>query len=121
MFRALVVATLLLGGCLTNLNEQKYFERLDALDPATAAVVRSHKGAIEETLHAAIVEAAPAPPTAVGLWGATWDAVREPILDGKLYMRGRVFYDGRRSSPYKLVYEVADDGAVTVVFVEVFG
>ncbi len=112
---------LLSGGCLTNLNEQKYFERLDALEPETAAVVRAHKGAIEETLRAAIVEAAPQTPTAIGLWGATWDAVREPVLDGTLYMRGRVFYDGRPSSPYKVVYEVADDGAVTVLFVEVFG
>lgn len=101
-------------GCLQNLNQQKYFDKLEESAPEQAKRVRRHRRAIEAELTAALAEAAPAAITELGLWGASWDAPRR-VSDGEqLFMRGRMFHEGRRASSYYLVFTVAAEGSVEI-------
>jgi len=107
-------------GCLENLNQQKYFDTLEAAEPALAARVQRHRPRIEQQLHAALEAEAPAPPVHIGYWGETWDLVRT-VTDGEqLFMRGRIFYEQGPASPYYLAFTVADDGTVETRDVRVF-
>ncbi|MCA9707456.1 MAG: hypothetical protein KDK70_16510 [Myxococcales bacterium] len=114
---ALVLAT----GCLENLNQQKYFDKLEAASPGLAVRVERHRPRIEQQLRAVLEAQAPARATHIGLWGETWDLVRT-VTDGeRIFMKGRIFHDGRRASTYALSFTVAEDGTVDVLDGQVFG
>ncbi|MEM7159986.1 MAG: hypothetical protein AAF799_44520 [Myxococcota bacterium] len=99
-------------GCLENLNQQKYFEKLEAADPSLAQRVRTHRESIERRLGEALAAESPDPIVHVGYWGETWDLVRR-VTDGeRLFMRGRLFHEGVPASTYYLSFTVADDGTV---------
>ena len=113
------------GGCLTNLNQAKYFDKLEDAAPGLAARVHAHRPAIESSLREAITEASrgmsDAEVESIGLWGERWEPPVK-VTDGEeLYMKGRVFYVERPASPYYVAFRVAEDGQVQVDDVRVFG
>ena len=115
----------LAGGCLTNLNQAKYFDKLEDAAPGLAARVHAHRPAIESSLREAITEASrgmsDAEVESIGLWGERWEPPVK-VTDGEeLYMKGRVFYVERPASPYYVAFRVAEDGQVQVDDVRVFG
>lgn len=117
---ALGIAALVLGGCLENLNQQKYLDTLEATDPGLARRVRRHRESIDAQLRAALEARSPAPIEHVGLWGETWDLVRK-VSDGEqLFMRGRIFHPEGPASTYYLAFSVAEDGLVEIHDARVF-
>ena len=107
-------------GCLENLNQQKYFEKLEAADPSLARRVQTHRESIEQQLGKALEAETPAPIVHTGYWGETWDLVRR-VTDGeRLFMRGRLFHEGRPASTYYLSFTVAEDGTVGDLDARVF-
>ncbi len=118
---ALALVLLGTGGCLENLNQQKYFEKLEAGAPGLAVRVHRHRSRIEQQLHAQLSEEAPAPVAHIGMWGETWDLVRT-VTDGeRLFMRGRIFHEEGPASSYFLAFSVAEDGTVEVHAIGVYG
>lgn len=114
------VALLVATGCLENLNQQKYFDKLEAAAPALAVRVERHRTSIEQQLSATLGAQAPAPAAHIGFWGETWDLVRT-VTDGeRLFMKGRIFHDGAPASTYALTFTVAEDGTVSVLESQVF-
>lgn len=108
------------SGCLENLNQQKYFDNLEAAAPGLAVRVRRHRPRIEQQLREELGARAPAPPAHVGFWGETWDLVRM-VTDGeRMFMKGRIFYDRLPASTYALTFTVAEDGTVDVLEGQVF-
>jgi hypothetical protein len=121
VIRALPLLVLLVAaGCLDNLNQRKYFDKLEAGAPMLAERVQRHRASIERQLGEALRAQAPSEPTHVGYWGETWDVVRT-VTDGeRLFMRGRMFHAEGPASTYYLAFTVADDGAVEVLEGRVF-
>lgn len=121
MIRALPLLVLLVAsGCLDNLNQRKYFDKLEAGAPVLAERVQRHRASIERQLGEALRAKAPAEPTHIGYWGETWDVVRT-VTDGeRLFMRGRMFHAEGPASTYYLAFTVADDGTVEVLDGRVF-
>ncbi len=110
-----------LTGCLENLNQLKYFERLEAQAPALAPRVQRHRLRIEQQLGALLRAQAPAETVQIGYWGETWDRVRR-VSDGeRLFMKGRIFHPEGPASTYYLSFTVAEDGTVQAQEVRVFG
>ena len=110
----LLLAVACTAGCLENLNQQKYFDTLEASAPALAVRVDRHRDHIEQQLGEALRAQAPAPPIHIGYWGETWDLVRT-ITDGEqLFMRGRIFYAQGPASTYYLAFTVDEHGEVNV-------
>jgi len=113
------------GGCLTNLNQAKYFDKLEEAAPELASRVHAHRRAIEANLRQAIEVASQdmsdAEVESIGLWGERWQPpVR--VTDGhELYMKGRIFYVDRPASPYYIAFRVGEDGATEVVEARVYG
>lgn len=119
--RVAPLLVLLVGpGCLENLNQQKYFDKLEAAAPELAVRVQRHRLRIEQQLEAVLEAQAPAPPTHIGLWGETWDLVRVVTDGDELFMKGRIFHDGAPASTYALTFTVAEDGTVEVIEGRVF-
>ncbi len=123
-----VVASLVLmiaGGCLTNLNQAKYFDKLEQAAPELATRVRAHRPAIEaslqQALEAASREMSDAEVESIGFWGERWQPpVR--VTDGQeLYMKGRIFYVDRPASPYYIAFRVGEQGSTEVVEARVYG
>jgi len=118
---ALVLVLLGTGGCLENLNQQKYFEKLEAAAPGLAVRVQRHRPRIEQQLHARLSSESPAPVAHIGYWGETWDLVRT-VTDGEqLFMRGRIFHEEGPASTYYLSFSVTEDGTVEVHSIGVYG
>lgn len=118
--RVLLLVVLATTGCLENLNQRKYFDKLQAAAPGLAERVHRHRDGIEQQLGAALRGQAHAEPTHIGYWGETWDVVRT-VTDGeRLFMRGRLFHAQGPASSYYLAFTVADDGAVEVLDARVF-
>lgn len=116
----LLLVVLAASGCLDNLNQRKYFDKLEASAPALAIRVQRHRAAIEHQLGEALRAQAPAEPTHIGYWGETWDFVRI-VTDGeRLFMRGRMFHAEGPASTYYLAFTVAEDGTVEVLDGRVF-
>lgn len=117
----LVAAALLLpGGCLTNLNEQKYFERLEAGSPTQHERVVQHRELIEGQLREALRADVKRTVVHVPLWGETWDTVRR-VTDGQqLFMRGRITHVAGPASPYYIRFTVGPDGEVTIGALQVY-
>jgi hypothetical protein len=116
------LALALLGaGCLSNLNQQKYFDQLRARAPALAERVDRHRESIERTLSESLRAQSPTQVEFIGLWGETWDVVREPTDGERLFMRGRMFHPDRAASTYYLAFTVAENGAVDIVEQHVYG
>lgn len=122
---AATIALAVAGGCLTNLNQAKYFDKLEQAAPELASRVHAHRWAIEASLRQAIETASrdmsDAEVESIGLWGERWQPpVR--VTDGdKLYMKGRIFYVDMPASPYYIAFRVAEDGATEVVEARVYG
>lgn len=118
--RAVLLLLLTASGCLDNLNQRKYFDKLEAAAPGLAVRVHRHRAAIEQQLDQALRAQAPAEPTHIGYWGETWDFVRT-VTDGeRLFMRGRMFHAEGPASTYYLAFTVAEDGSVEVLDGRVF-
>lgn len=116
----LVLVVLAAPGCLDNLNQRKYFDKLQAAAPELATRVHRHRDRIEQQLGDVLRARAPAEPTHIGYWGETWDFVRT-VTDGeRLFMRGRMFHAEGPASTYYLAFTVADDGTVSVLDGRVF-
>jgi len=114
-----VLAMLASSGCLENLNQQKYFDTLEAAAPTLAQRVDRHRDRIEQELGAELGRHAPTPATHIGYWGASWDLVRR-VTDGEqLFMRGRMFHAEGPASTYYLAFTVADDGSVEILDAQV--
>ncbi len=120
-FRAALLLAVLLGtGCLDNLNQQKYFDKLGAAAPSLAARVVQHREAIERQLVERLRADAPSGVTHIGLWGESWDLVRR-VTDGEqIFMRGRVFYEQGPASTYYLAFRMAEGGTVIIDRSEVY-
>lgn len=117
---AVVLALVVTSGCLENLNQQKYFDKLEAAAPGLAVRVQRHRSQIEQQLTQELGARAPAPPAHIGFWGETWDLVRT-VTDGeRMFMKGRIFYDDLPASTYALTFTVAEDGTVDVLEGQVF-
>jgi outer membrane murein-binding lipoprotein Lpp len=110
----------LVAGCLSNLNQEKYFDRLAADAPHLAARVHEHREAIERTLTEKLSAEAPAEVEHIGLWGETWDVVRRPTDGEQIFMRGHMFHPDRAASNYYVAFTVAEDGTVEVIEQQVF-
>ena len=114
------LSCLLATGCLENLNQQKYFDNLEAAAPELSHRVERHRDAIEARLREELERQSPAAVEHVGLWGESWDVVRT-VTDGeRLFMRGRIFHAEGPASTYYLAFTVAQDGAVEIVDARVF-
>ncbi len=115
----------LTSGCLTNLNQAKYFDKLEDAAPELAARVRAHRPAIEAALREALTETSArmsdAEVESIGLWGERWEPPVKVTNGEELYMKGRVFYVDRPASPYYIAFRVAEDGQVEVDEGRVFG
>lgn len=104
----------MVSGCLENLNQQKYFDKLKAASPVLAQRVETHRESIERQLRADLEAKSPAPVTHIGLWGESQDFVRR-VSDGEqLFMRGRIFHPEGGASRYYLSFTIADDGTVEI-------
>ncbi len=108
------------AGCLENLNQQKYFETLEAASPALASQVQQHRESIEQQLERSLRAEAFAEVTAIGMWGESWDLVRR-VTDGeRLFMRGRIFHAEGPASTYYLAFTVDHRGHVVIEDLRVF-
>lgn len=111
---------LAVGGCLENLNQERYFDLLESADPGLARRVETNRESIEQQLRATLEARSPAPIDHVGLWGESWDFVRR-VTDGEqLFMKGRIFHPEGPASTYYLAFAVAEDGTVEVLDARVF-
>ena len=111
---------LVLGGCLENLNQERYFDLLEAADPGLARRVERNRESIESQLRAALESRSPAPIEHVGMWGESWDFVRR-VTDGEtVFMKGRIFHPEGPASTYYLAFTVGEDGSLEIVDARVF-
>lgn len=116
---ALALAPVLAGGCLTNLNEQKYFDKLERESIALADRVRSRRADIEQAIADEVAEQSPRDVERITYWGAGWDAVRQVVgKEGQLYMRGRVFHESGPASPYWVSYRVPSGESANIEILE---
>lgn len=114
---------LLLGssaGCLENLNQQKYFEKVRNQDGQMADRLRHYQPSIEGQLDEAIRGATSSTPTRITHWGEGWDFVRVVMRDDKLLMRGRVFFSDAPAAPYFISFAVDSSATVAVDQVHVY-
>lgn len=114
------LAALVFSGCLENLNQERYFDLLEAADPGLARRIERNREAIEHKLRAALEAQSPAPIEHVGMWGESWDVVRR-VTDGEtVFMKGRIFHPEGPASTYYLAFIVDEDGSVEVTDARVF-
>lgn len=114
-----VVACLGASGCLENLNQQKYFQLMQAGAPEQWERVTRNRDSVDEQLREALTANLQRPATRVALWGESWDVVRG-VTDGEvLFMRGRIFHEVGPATPYYVAFAVDEFGRIGVESIQV--
>jgi len=125
MVGTIVTIAAVASGCLTNLNQAKYFDKLEDAAPQLAARVHAHRPSIDSALREALTERSRemsrAEVDSIGLWGERWEPPVKVTDGDELYMKGRIFYKGEPASPYYIAFRVGEDGSVDVSQVRVYG